>query len=333
METRKYSTKSTVEAGIISAIIVVLMLITGYVPIMSFMGTLILPVPVALLFIRHDIKVTTAAIVVSTIITAVLFNPIQALLSAISFGLTGLTLGYSIKKDKSSNYTLFLLAVMSLIATILTYIATVFLIQKTTLTEFFTTFINEMNSALTESINMVKSFYSKAGVPEEQFKQIESMFSMFNAEFLINAFASILIFQSIFSAFLNYITAKAVLKRLGYHMKKMTPFTELYINSFAGALIVLPIPLGVYLKAKNLPLGGPILTSGQIIMQYSFLIVGASVAAYYLRNRFKLSNGIITLILLFVSFNPLFASALLYLGIADMIIDFRKVNPNRVLKR
>jgi uncharacterized protein YybS (DUF2232 family) len=332
MEAKKYSTKSVVEAGIISAIIVVLMLVTGYVPIMSLMGTLILPVPVALLFIRHDLKVTIAAVAVSTIITGLLFNPIQALLSAISFALTGLTLGYCIKRDKSSNYTLLWLAIVSLIATIITLIFTVYLIQGTSIPAFFNKFVNEMNMALKESIDMTKAIYSKAGITEEQLKQLDAMFAVFNAEFLINAFAAILIIQAALSAFLNYVTAKAILKRLGYHMKPMTPFTELYVNSLAGAFIVMPFPLGIYLKAKNLPLGGPILTSGQLLMQYTFLIVGISVAAYFLKNRFRLSKGVITLIILFTTFNTAFASILLYLGIADMIFDFRKINPNRIQK-
>lgn len=333
MENRKYNTKAIVEAGLISAVIVVLMLITGYVPIISFMGTLILPVPVALLFIRHDIKVTVAAIVISCLITAMLFNPIQAVLSAISFGLIGLTLGYSIKKDKSSNFTLLLLAIMSLIATVLTYIITIALIQKTTFAAFFTSFVNELNLALSESVAMVKSFYGKVGMTSEQLAQLDSMFAMFNTEFLINAFAAIVLFQSLISAYFNYITAKAILRRLGYQMKKMTPFSQLYINSLAGAFIVMPVPLGVYLKAKGIPIGDPILVSGQIIMQYTFLVVGISVAVYFLKNRFKLTNGIITLIVLFAAFNVLFARIFLYIGLADMIIDFRKVNPNRILKR
>jgi uncharacterized protein YybS (DUF2232 family) len=332
MENKTYNTKSMVEAGIISGIIVVLMLITGYVPIMSFMGTLILPIPVALLYIRHNVKITLSAIVVSALITAVLFNPIQALMSAISFGLTGLTLGYSIKNDKSSNFTLFLLSAMSLVATIITYLLTIILIQNTTITQFFTNFVNELNFALKESMDMTKGLYSKAGMTAEQLNQIDAMFAVFNTDFLINAFGAILIVQSFFSAFLNYVTAKAILRKLGYHMKKMTPFTELYVSSLAGALIVLPVPLGVYLKAKNYSIGAPILTSGQILMQYTFLAVGVSIAVYFLRNRFRLSNGVITLIVLFTVFNPMFSSAFLFLGAADMIFDFRKVNPNKILK-
>jgi uncharacterized protein YybS (DUF2232 family) len=333
MEARKYNTKSIVEAGLISAIIVVLMLITGYIPMMSFLGTLILPIPVALLFIRHDIKVTIAAIAVSAIITAALFNPIQALMSTVSFGLTGVTLGYCIRKDKSSNYTLLLLAIASLAATVITFLLTVFLIQNTTISGFITKTADDITSAFKESTNMLKGFYASSGMSEQQLAQLDAMFSVFNAEFLMNGIVGILIMGAAISAFFNYITAKAILKRLGYQMKKMTPFTELYVNSLAGAFIVMPVPLGVYLKAKNIPIGEPILTSGYLIMQYVFLIIGISVAVYFLKNRFKLSKGVITLIIVFTAFNQLFTTIFLYLGIIDMIIDFRKINPNRFLKR
>jgi uncharacterized protein YybS (DUF2232 family) len=175
--------------------------------------------------------------------------------------------------------------------------------------------------------------YGKTGMTEEQLKQLDAMFAIFNEEFIINAFAAILIFNAAISAFFNYITAKAILKRLGYQMRQMTPFTELRISSLAGAFLVMPYPLGVYLKAKNLPLGGPILISGQMLMMYSFFLIGISVAAYFLMNRYRLSKAIITLIILFITFNPMLANSLAFLGIADMIFDFRKLNPNRILKR
>lgn len=333
MEARKYNTKSVVEAGLISAIIVILMLITGYVPMMSFMGTLILPVPVAVLYIRHNLKITISAIVVSSIITAVLFNPVQALLSAISFGLTGLALGYSIRKDKSSNYTLVLLSLMALITTVLTVIITAALIQNSSVSQFIVKTINEINATFTESMNMAKGFYTNAGIPAEQIKQLDAVFSMFTTEYMMNSLVALLVIGSVFSAFMNYITAKAILKRLGYNMKKGTPFTEIYIPSFLGALIVLPVPLGVYLKAKNFAIGNPILTSGQLIMSYAFLIAGISVATYFLKNRFRLTNVVTTLIIVFIGFNPVFSTVLIYLGLADMIFDFRKINPNRILRR
>ena len=58
MQNRIYNTKAVIEAGLISALIVVIMLINVYVPIFSIFGMFILPVPVTVLYIRHNYKVT-----------------------------------------------------------------------------------------------------------------------------------------------------------------------------------------------------------------------------------------------------------------------------------
>lgn len=333
MENRKYNTKSIVEAGLISAVIIILMLITGYVPMVSFMGTLILPVPVALLYIRHNLKVTLTAIVVSAIITAALFNPIQALLSAISFGLTGLTLGYSVRKNKSSTYILILMGLTSLIATVLTTVLTIVIIQKSGVTQFIIKSVNDACDTFKQSFEMAKSFYSKAGMTSEQLALLDQFTNMINPDLLFNAIAAGLILQAASSAFLNYIVSKAILRRLGYTLQRIRPFTEFYINSFIGALVVLPVPLGIFLQAKGIPVGKPLLVSGEIIMQVVFAVIGISVAVYFLKRRFNLPNAFIILIVIFTAFNQLFTLAYMFIGLADMLFDFRKINPNRILRR
>ncbi|ERI92119.1 hypothetical protein HMPREF1982_02659 [Clostridiales bacterium oral taxon 876 str. F0540] len=333
MENKTHSAKSTVEAGLISAIIVVLMLITGYIPMIAFVGTLILPIPVAILYLRHNFKVTLTAIVVSVIITAMLFNPIQAVLSALSFGFTGMIFGYSIRKNKSAGFIILVLTLASLLAIVLNFVLTILVIQKTSFTGFFVTIVNQFNDAMKETIPMVKEIYARSGMTEEQINQALSMFNTLTPQYILNFLAAGFIIQSIISSFVNYAVSKAVLKRFGYELKKFKPFTEFYINSFIGALIVMPVPLGVLLSAKNIAIGKPILVSGQVIMQLAFLLVGVSVVSYYLKNRFKLNNALIVLIDIFLAFNPTFGTILIYLGLIDMMFDFRKINPNRILRK
>jgi len=329
MDNSIYKTKSIVEAGIISAIIIVLMLITNYMPFIPFVGTLILPLPVAVLYVRHDFKVTILAIVVSAAITSMLFNPIQAVLSAISFGLVGLVLGYGIRKDKDSTIIIFWIAVVTLISTILSFVITVALIEKTTFAAFIISTINMFNDAMKQALDLYKGM----GLSQQQLEQLNTITKMITPELFINLGAASLIMGAFISAILNYVVAKAVFKRLGYNLKKLRAFTELYINSFVGAIIILPIPLGVFLQAKKIPIGTPILLSGQIIMQYVFVIIGISVAAYFLMNKYKLTKGIIALIIFAAFTIPIIATTFLYLGLADLIFDFRKINPDRILKK
>lgn len=328
MDNSIYKTKSIVEAGIISAIIIVLMLITSYMPFIPFIGTMILPLPVAILYVRHDLKITILAILVSTIIIALAFNPVQALLSVISFSLVGLVLGYGIRKDKDSTITVLLLTVAIIVSNGLSIVITAALIQKTTVYSLLVSSINMLNDALKQTIDIYKGM----GIPQQQLDQFQAIIKLFTPELFINMLAASLIIGAFLTSIINYTVAKAVLKRLGYNLKKFRAFTELYINSLAGALIILPIPLGVYLQAKKMPIGAPILTSGQLIMQYVFVVIGISVVAYFLLNKYKLTKGIVALIIIAAFTNSLFATIFIYIGLADMIFDFRKINPDRILK-
>src|SRR5665647_3480156 len=92
MKNKGYSTKAIVEVSLISVIISVIMIVTGYLPIVSFIGTLVLPIPVAILYIRHNKKITITAIVLSIILTSLVYNPIMAIYSAITYSVIGLSL-------------------------------------------------------------------------------------------------------------------------------------------------------------------------------------------------------------------------------------------------
>lgn len=333
MENIKYNTKALVEAGLLSAITVVLMLITIYVPVLDMVGTFLLPVPITLMYIRHDFKITLTGIAASALIVAVLFNPIKAVSLAIMFGLTGLTLGYCIKKDKKPTTTIMLLSIATIIVLFLNIVLTALIIEKTTIGNSLHNMIVSISEAGAESIKTVKSTYIKMGAPEEIMKQLDVFVERFDASFLMNMLGGMLISGAVISAFVNFVVVKAILVKLGYKVRSLPVFSELYIDSFVGIFIVLPVFIGTFLKSKNIAVGTTIMFSGNMIMQLVFLVIGVSVLTYFLKNKYKLSKGIIIAIALFMSLNSLFAMILTYIGLVDMIFDFRKINPNRVRRR
>jgi len=119
MEQKKYTTNAIVEAGLMAVFITVILIVTGYVPILSFLGTLILPIPIAVLFIRQDYKTTLSCILVSTVITSFIFNPISSINASINYTLIGLTLGFCIKNNKSSYFTIVTLTLACVLSNIL----------------------------------------------------------------------------------------------------------------------------------------------------------------------------------------------------------------------
>ncbi|WP_315117073.1 YybS family protein [uncultured Clostridium sp.] len=326
MHNRMYNTKSTVEAGVITGLLVILALMNIYLPIFSTLGRFILPIPVAVLLLRHNLKVTITSVVASGILVGFIYNPLSGLTSAIMFGMTGIALGYCIKKDKNVSISIFALAISSLIGTIIDITVYILLISKSTVVGF----VDEMVKIMNESLQSVISMYSQMGISEEKLKPLIDSFKLFNTDFIIKIIPGILIMSSIIFAYFTYNITRVILKRLNYNMREMPKFTHIHVNIKIATIVAVALLIGVILVRQNIKIGEYILNSSQLILQYIFLFNGLSVAIYYLRIKYKLSKTISLFIIIFTLFSQ-FAMVYIMLGISDIIIDFRKIDKNRIV--
>lgn len=324
MKNRIYNTKSIVEAGLITALIVILALMNIYLPVFSTLGRFILPIPVTVLYLRHNFKVTITSIIASGILVGMMYNPLSGLTSAIMFGLAGITLGYCIKNDKKVSITLLFLSLASLIGTLIDFVVYIKIIMGSNVRGF----VEEMVKAMNESFNLVMDFYTKMGITQEQLKPFLDILKMFNTDFILKLIPGILIMSSVIFAYLTYIITKLILRKLGYNIKEMPKFTEIYVDIKIATVLAVFLLLGVLLVRKNILIGEYILNSSQLLLQYIFLINGLAVAVHYLKNRFNMSKGFILIIIVFTMFSQ-FAMVYFMLGLADVILDFRKLDPNR----
>jgi uncharacterized protein YybS (DUF2232 family) len=64
-----------------------------------------------------------------------------------------------------------------------------------------------------------------------------------------------------------------------------------------------------------------------VIFMFTFIVNGLAVVSWFLKSR-RVSKGFRIVIIIFIIFSGL-AQIMLFLGLADYIIDFRKVNPWR----
>ncbi|MCH5138424.1 YybS family protein [Clostridiaceae bacterium UIB06] len=326
MQNRIYNTKAIIEAGLISALIVIIMLLNVYMPIFSVFGTFILPVPITMLYIRHNYKVTLSAVVVSGILIGMLYDPISALTASILFGSTGIALGYCIKHDIKFSKTILYLAIASVLAIIVKFV----LIFSFVYTEGIIQFFNQNIKLLNESFNVSKDLYIKMGIPNDQIANLEKMTSMFTVDYVLRLIPATIIIISFISAYLNYVITRAILKKLRYTIKEPKPFTEIYINTRIGTIVVLILIVGILLNKNKIEIGEYITSSSGFVLQIIFLLDGLAVACYYLKNKFKMSKMVIVLILVFTATSPI-SIIYMYLGFIDMIIDFRKLDPYRRL--
>jgi uncharacterized protein YybS (DUF2232 family) len=328
MENRDYKTKSMVEAALISALIVVLMLLNAYVPLFSAIGTFLMPIPVTVLFIRYNYKITLGAIAVSTILIGVLYNPILAITAAVTYTLTGMTLGYCIKKDKNVSTTLLYMTIASIISIIFSTTIMLLFIQKTTIYNLLKLTLDTFKEQMKFSSNLSE----KIGGNKEQIDATMKMFQSITPETLMTMIPAALIMGGFTSAFINYVAIKSILKKLKYNIKELTPFEKVYLDNRIGALIIIFVCLGIILNAKNFEIGKYILMSASSLLQYAFLIAGMAVAVFYMKNRFNLNKTARVLIIIFALVSQM-VMVFVYIGIADMIFDFRKLDKNRIFRK
>jgi len=329
MQNRQFETKATIEAGLLSALLLILMLTTAYIPFLSFLNIL-LPIPITLLCLRHNYKVGISAVVVSGILVAMAYDPVSALGTSITYGLTGLTLGYCIKKEMKASKTICFMALASLVATL----ANILILGLLATPGGFAGLGRELNSTITLMNNMmaeIKEAYLKLGLSNQQKELANQMFPTITMEMVKSLLIASLVFGSFISAVLNYFIARAILKKLRYELVEVKPFSELYMSEKIGFVIAVVAIIAMLLQGAKIDLGKYIIMSVISLINLIFIIEGLAVATFFLKNKFKLSNPVVVLIFFF-TITP-FQGFYQIIGLVDIVMDFRKVNPNRLFKK
>ncbi|MBK5241148.1 DUF2232 domain-containing protein [Clostridium sp.] len=335
IDNKGFSTKAIVEASLISVIISIIMIITGYLPIVSFIGTLILPIPVAILYIRHNYKITITSIFLSVILTSLVYNPIMAIYTAITCSIVGITLGYCVKRNKTSTMTLWYLAISCAISNILTIAFTMLLIEKTSFISFISKNLEFMKKTIEASIVEVKTLYLQSGVNTKQIQQLDENFKLIKqidvGLVLILIPATIFIY-AVIAAYMNYMVSRAILKKLNYKMDKVLPFSKVCVSNIVGALLIGIVCIGIIFSSKNIPGGEYILNASQLLAWWVFIINGLAASTYYLRVKRKLSKPVVVLILGLTMLTQL-SSFYFSIGFMEMAFDFRKLDPYRIKRK
>ncbi|MBW9153813.1 DUF2232 domain-containing protein [Clostridium estertheticum] len=335
MENKDYSTKAIVEAALISVIISVIMIITGYLPMISFIGTLILPIPVAVLYIRYNKKVAVTAIFLSIILTSMVFNPIKAIYAAIPCMVIGMVLGYCVKKNKKSSTILLFLTIACLISNILTIAFSLSFIAKVNFMDFSSKFVGVIKHSMKISIDGAKNTYMQKGITPDQLKVLDKSYEMINkidVALFLAIIPAIILVSSLISAYLNYIVSRAILNKLNYKMEQVLPFSKICVSNIVGAVLIGMVCIGIILASKNITGGKFIRSSSQFLAQIVFIINGLAASTYYLRVKRKLSKPIVILILGITMISPL-SDIYFSIGLMEMAFDFRKLDPYRIRRK
>ena len=124
------STKSVVESGILTALMIVFAMIGLSVPMLGFFGSIFVPMTIAIVGVRHGFRWSLLSVVSAVIAIAFLLGPLTAIVEGGVFGVIGILIGYGLRKQWSISKLLMIPAVVLMLAVVVQFWASALVMQE-----------------------------------------------------------------------------------------------------------------------------------------------------------------------------------------------------------
>ncbi|HHV71819.1 MAG TPA: YybS family protein [Clostridia bacterium] len=320
-----WQTKSLVEGAFLAAITVILSIISIYVPFLNVFATLICPVPIVVLAVRHGWKLSAAAAVVASLVVTIISGPVNGIVTLFTVGLVGSALGTGFRKGYSPARILLIGAIAGLIAQFV-LVGIYAIAFRANIIYDTLRLMAESSQQSGEIIQQLGGFLGKFSNPQslEQLEQqvarqqqqmayaLEIMWRIIPVAFFI--------LPSIFGSFLNFTISRLVLNKLGYKFEGLPPFKNWTMPPWT----VWGFLAGIMLMWWGEKLAYPwITTIGlnlNMLFTLAYAVQGAAVIWFALEH-YKVNRVIRLLVVVYMFVLMQF---LTYIGLFDGIFDFRR---------
>ncbi|SHK54161.1 YybS family protein [Desulforamulus aeronauticus] len=306
-------TRALVDGAFMAGLTAVLGLLGMFIPPFLFVSSVLLPIPLAVLVRRRDLKVAILSLIVTIFLMAILYpDPLQVLIMFIQFGPLGLVLGLLYKNYVSAGHAMVAAYIVSALAAL----------AVITLTILVTGINFEMlQASLTEGMNKVFAMYQEAGVPVPADQQQLFLNSIKSTMLVL---PTIYVIFALFATTLTYIVGAKVLRRLNYQVNALPPFSKWRLPWYAIWGMILGL---LFLLAGNQFQFNTIKIIGQNVLTlfaFIFFIMGLSVVVHFYK-QLKLSKPFkMVLLLLLIIYISFMYMAVVLLGLLDTIFNLRR---------
>ncbi|MFE8697662.1 YybS family protein [Cytobacillus sp. FJAT-53684] len=304
------------EGALLLAIFSVLMLITVYVPVLGIVTNLFLAVPF-ILFAAKNTRMNSFIFFVASVFLSFIVGTVLAIPFTLSYGVTGLVIGYFIQVKKGRMST-FIAATLVFLITLLVQYAAMVVFFKMNL-------IEELIAIMKESFDSSRKLLDATGQTIdgkviEQFEAVPKMVESLTP--------SLFVLTSIFAVFLIEVVSFPIVKRFGVTVDQRKPFRELvlpksilwyYLLTILASFVFNPVEGDYwYLALVNI----------SFILQLCMVIQGLSFI-YYICHLKGVSKTIPIIATVSIFLLPILLSIVRILGIIDLGFGLRKSLENR----
>ncbi|MCX7709144.1 MAG: YybS family protein [Clostridia bacterium] len=312
----RIQTKALVEGAIFAAITVVIGIITFYIPLVALIS-IVWSVPTILIAFRHGFKVSIYSVVVSSVLVAVVTQPIEGLRFFIVFGLPGIVMGYLLNKNVRPEKTIFFTSIVLSICGIAgIYLG--MLALGVNIENVYDKFFLNIKSAYVEAANA----YRMMGVSREEIAKTTEIFEK-NLDLMKLILPGVIFLSGVLLSFMNFKLTKLVLKRINYSIEDVKPFSQWRLSN-KGMLFVTAMLLFAVVETSmiRLPQLNALATNIFTVMMMVFMVLGFSVSKFFL-DKYSVPKVFKGVFLFFALFS--FSQIMMLVGVLDMAVDIRKL--------
>jgi uncharacterized protein YybS (DUF2232 family) len=237
----------------------------------------------------------------------------------VGFALTGIVLGLCIRNGLGTVKTLAFGSMASLISQV-AVIGISMLVMGTNP-------FNLQDESMTKALEQVTGIYRSFGMKEEDLGKMSEMMKT-TLDIMKVILPAGFAIAAVFETWLNFIIARAVLKKLGHQFQPFVAFK--YWSVPYATIYVWAISSGVALLAGmyKYELVSKISLNVQILATVVLIFQGLALF-YFLAEKYNLSRFVRNVILVLALTNGLLTQAVMFAGAFDLIFDYRKLKESR----
>lgn len=301
-----------VLAGMCTALVVVLSLLGFYMPLLSTVVFLLIPLPIAYLGMKEGIKWSIVVTTGVLVLDSTFFGVVSAAFVCAIFGLLGVTMGICYRYKVSAAKTLIAGAVVVLLALVAEGIATLYLLGLPSLV-FGSEGLAQVKDSMMEAL---PSFYSGEALDQAKEK----------VDFLMDAMEKsvpyTLVAVSVFYSWASMTLGSHVFKKMGItDIPHLPPFERWEFPK--GTLVLYLLVLAAQYFFKDQEQVSYVAYNLGTLCVSIFWLQGLSVV-WWMPHRYPFMKPLRLFIMILSAFIGAIQMFVVFLGIADMAASYRK---------
>lgn len=313
--TSRVPVRGLTEGAVLAALVAVLAFAARFLPLVGLAANFLCPIPLAVLVIRHGLRVAALATLVAIAVGSIISGPVTGVLIALGFAPVGLTIGFGLRRRLPASTIVLATGAAVLLSLVLGGVAAqvgIGVDPRVTMRE-----VIELNK---RSLDEAVQRYAQLGIDTARMDATVKMMRDF-MDYSVHLIPLLLVLGSLISAYANYEVSRLVLRRVGYAAPALPPVSMWGLP----VLALWALPLGSLLAvvgAQRVPALQAVGTNLAFFITILLLTQGL-LAGWVLLERYRFPKWYrVVVIVLFMS-GPT-GLVLFLLGLADAAFDLRR---------